>query len=64
MMGTSRIRTESCHPEGCDRRNPSHRATPILCLALLTATMFAFSLVAWETSRTLLTDAFRMVRGW
>ena len=62
-MGTSQIRTEPCHREECDRRNPSHRATPIVCLVLLTATMFAFSLVAWETSWTLLTEAFRIIRG-
>ncbi len=62
-MESSENRNGQRHREvrsGSDFNRP---ATSILCLALLTATLFAFTLAALETSWALLTGAFRQIKG-
>ena len=51
------------HREACGGSDSSRPAASILCLALLTATLFAFTLAALETSWALLTGAFRQIKG-
>jgi hypothetical protein len=51
------------HRAVCGASDSSRPATSILCLALLTATLFAFTLAALETSWALLTGAFRQIKG-